>query len=67
MSFCFPVLKMRKEWSPENFAAVGNYILSSSSFNLVIEGSRKEKLLAQEIINILFGKTELQTLPAKHL
>jgi ADP-heptose:LPS heptosyltransferase len=55
----------KRKWSPENFAAVGNYILSSSSFNLVIEGSRKEKLLAQEIINNIIRKNRVTDLTGK--
>jgi ADP-heptose:LPS heptosyltransferase len=47
----FPGSKEEKrKWSTAYFAEVGNYILENSSLNLVIEGTRKEKNLAQEII-----------------
>ena len=55
----------KKKWSTAHFAAVGNYILNNSSFNLVIEGSRKEKLLAQEIINNIIQKNRVTDLTGK--
>lgn len=62
----FPGSKdVKRKWSPENFAAVGNYILNHSLFNIVIEGSRKEKLLAQEIINNITQKKRVTDLTGK--
>jgi len=55
----------KRKWSPENFAAVGNYILANSFFNLVIEGSKKEKVLAQEIINNIKHKDRVTDLTGK--
>ena len=62
----FPGSKDKKrKWSPENFAVVGNYVLENSSFNLVIEGSKKESILAQEIINNIAQKERVTDLTGK--
>lgn len=62
----FPGSKEEKrKWRPENFAAVGNYIHNNSPYNIVIEGSRKEKVLAQEIINNISQKQRVTDLTGK--
>jgi ADP-heptose:LPS heptosyltransferase len=44
-----------RNWNTDNFAAIGNYILNNSNYNLVIEGSSKDGQKAKEIIkNIRF-------------
>jgi ADP-heptose:LPS heptosyltransferase len=55
----------KRKWSAVNFAAVGNFILNNSSLNLVIEGSGKEKVLAQEIISNISQKQRVTDLTGK--
>ena len=54
-----------RKWNAENFAAVGNYILNNSLLKIAIEGSAKDKMLAQEITKNITQKHRVVDLTGK--